>query len=700
MGGHRVSASSEGGELLPMHSREDTPLTSLSLPTPPVHYGVADASPPDSPTGSSVLAGVKEAYWRDLHGRKRSRKIIVGATIVIAGLMGIIGEFGSLKWEGVVTIGVLCMDLVLMSLSYPPDAVFLVSTCMLQVLGCVDSAGAFEGFSNQGVLSIGVLFAVAQGLYETGGIELLMRHALGSPTSVRMAITRCCIPVMVLSAFLANTPVVAMMIPLLVGWAERIGVSPSKLLMPLSYASVVGGTCTIIGSSVNLIAANAAIAQPDGPERVSMFDQAPIGIAQMIVGVLYIALMGPVLLPDRQGDAQKREARVTRHHQRKYSITFVVSGKPIAGSSFDDSGINRIPGGQLQTIVRSSPGADQNAEVGTDKPLLAGDLLTFSATARAVCSIRQQPGMGQHGEMAVAASVPRRRYRMLAECVCGPRCRLLSGRGYEGAHVIAVEEGAASGDRPSAGDAVLVECFPDFVSAYHTVREHFVLLAPVPHSKPPRVTTTKDNWRMWGAAFVAVAMVAVKTAFDDDLPLTVAAALALQCLITMQCLTWSEAWAAVDGRLLACIACAFGISNAMEQSGAAEYIADGLVSVAKPGGKIALMAAVYLCTVLIGAVISNNAVVLLMTPIAFAARRDLADDHNPTDDPLGWTLLIIFGGSSCFLTPISYQTNLMVWGPGGYSFADFPRFGFGLTLLLFVIGTGGPYLVAERLMPF
>eukprot|EP01062_Namystynia_karyoxenos_P060133 TRINITY_DN5161_c0_g1_i2.p1 TRINITY_DN5161_c0_g1~~TRINITY_DN5161_c0_g1_i2.p1 ORF type:complete len:726 (+),score=231.33 TRINITY_DN5161_c0_g1_i2:62-2179(+) len=693
--GPPCSAETEIGMLLPQQQHAER---SEELDQTEADEASGEATPLSRPqavrrTGSAAWAGVgAQAATRGAERRRHYAVLLCsGVAVVLAAIL--IGTLGGLNWKGTLTIGVLMCDLVLMSLGYAPDVVFLVSTCLLVVFGCVDTKGAFEGFSNQGLLAIGALFAVAQALYETGGIELLMRRALGNPQSQEIAVLRCCLPVMILSAFLANTPVVAMMIPLLQSWGERVNVPPSKLLMPLSYASVVGGGCTLIGSSVNLIAANAASEVPGGPESVHMFDVTFIGVTQAFVALVYMVL-ATKLLPDtssQQGEGKK----MTR---RTYRVAFSVAGAPLAGESFLHAGLHRISGAQVRSVERPAADGGRATAVGEDDPLAVGDVVTYSATARAISQLRQLPGTGQLGELATVASLPRRRHRVLAECVCGPRCQLSLGLSYDGAHLIAVEEAVSSSGPPSAGDCCLVECFPEFITAYREAREHFALVTELPKSKPPRLSTSKDRHRMWAAAVVAVAMVIVKTVFDDELPLVVAAVLALQLLVFMQCITWREAFAAVDGRLLLTVASAFGVSNAMEQSGAAKHIANGLVALAKPGGKAALMAAVYVCTVLFGCAISNNAVVLLMTPIVFAARSDLASPRDPDDDPLGWTLLIIFAGSSSFLAPVSYQTNLMVWQPGGYRFTDYARFGFGLTLLLFVIGAGGSYLVAERVI--
>eukprot|EP01062_Namystynia_karyoxenos_P060132 TRINITY_DN5161_c0_g1_i1.p1 TRINITY_DN5161_c0_g1~~TRINITY_DN5161_c0_g1_i1.p1 ORF type:complete len:723 (+),score=207.64 TRINITY_DN5161_c0_g1_i1:83-2170(+) len=652
-----------------------------------------DGTPRLGRSGSAAWAGVGRLAAQRKAETRRHHIILLSCASVIALLCLVLGTVGDVNWRGSFTIGVLLADVVLMITGYGPDVVFLVSTCVLFSFGCVDSKGAFEGFMNQGVLAIGALFAVAQALYETGGIERLMRKVLGNPASQEMAVLRCCLPVTALSAFLANTPVVAMMIPLLQSWGERVGVPASKLLIPLSYASIVGGGCTMIGSSVNLIAAQAARAQPDGPDVVRMFDMAPIGLVQVVVATVYIVLASR-FLPDTSQAAQAQQSQAMT--RRSYRASFSVAGPPLAGNSYTHAGLHRVAGAKVVSVQR--PCVEGSQLLGEKDPLAVGDVINFSATARAVSQLRQLPGTAQHGSMAAVALLARRRYRMLAECVCGPRCHLTKGRVYDGAHLIAVEEASQSG-MPTAGDCCLVECFPEFITAYREAREHFALVAELPKSKPPRLSTTRDRQRMWAAAGVALAMIVVKTALDEHLPLVVAAVLALQVLVGLQCLTWREAFSAVDGRTLLTIACAFGVSNAMEQSGAATHVASGLVSVAEPGGKVALMAAVYLCTVAIGCAISNNAVVLLMTPIVFAARKNLAAPHHPTDDPLGWTLLIIFAGSSSFLTPVSYQTNLMVWQPGGYKFSDFAKFGGPLTLLLFVIGTGGSFLVAERVIP-
>jgi len=301
----------------------------------------------------------------------------------------------------------------------------------------------------------------------------------------------------------------------------------------------------------------------------------------------------------------------------------------------------------------------------------------------------------------------RRRHRILVEATVGPTCRFLHRKPtetlgmYDGAAVLAhrptntfdlSEEGPrrketlAEASPIGVNDFVLVECFPTFVSTYGDRTDHFVLMSAVPDSSPPRQILKMDIVRRLASVVLVIAMVTVVT--FKWLPLLEAAIFVTLGLVFLRCITLREAWKAIDGRLITTIAAAFGVSAALKASGTAELLANGLVQLSKPGGELGLMIAIYLGTMLLSAAISNNATVLLMLPIVEKATQDT----HVFSKFRAFVMVIIYAASASFITPIGYQTNLMVWKPGGYTFADFPRLGVGLQFLFILFGVGGPYL--------
>eukprot|EP00294_Goniomonas_avonlea_P008244 CAMPEP_0114551926 /NCGR_PEP_ID=MMETSP0114-20121206/6857_1 /TAXON_ID=31324 /ORGANISM="Goniomonas sp, Strain m" /LENGTH=726 /DNA_ID=CAMNT_0001736779 /DNA_START=6 /DNA_END=2186 /DNA_ORIENTATION=- len=625
-------------------------------------------------------------------------------------------------WKLWVTIAAIMVDVVLMVMNYPPDIIMILTTAFLRSCQVMEGADAWAGFSNSSVLAVGALLAVSRGIEETGSLEIAMKSVLGNPKSTEGAMVRLLFPVAFVSAFLNNTPVVAVMIPIIKSWSERIGVHSCKFLLPLSYAAIMGGSCTLIGSSVNLIALGAARKDhAKAMEGIGMFSFAFVGVPQVIVGVIYMIIVHRwVLLPkttEKTGDQ-----RATDHLLRCYEIVFRVMPKsPFIGTMLKDTGFQRIPGVEVLAIKR------QGREIAFDgeTKFEEGDNISFNGLASAIVRIRKMHGLVPEVDLSGGLSQwGRRRHRLHVEVVLGKHSPLVTGdapvsfrrtvaavgdsdiptwpNSYDDARVIAAQrnsppeaylERGDEGRGPCLllpGDCVLLEAFQSFVQEYSTRMDHFVIMAAVPDSKPPRMTTRKDITRMVASVLVVLVMIAVVVPQPPPITLLESALYAAITLVAMKCMKIREAWEAVDGRLLATIAAAFGLSAAMKASGAAALLAKGLVTISKPGGPIALLFSIYLISVLLSAVINNNAVVLLILPIASQAREALGD---PNLSIVPFVMVIIYSASASFLTPIGFQTNLMVWRPGNYTFMDFTKLGWGLQILFMFIGTLGPYFI-------
>lgn len=563
-----------------------------------------------------------------------------------------------------------------------PDAVFMAAlTALLAVplpleggwqIGVVSIDDAVRGFANPGVLAIAALFVVVTGLRETGAIDWIASGLLGRPRGERGALLRVMTPVAGLSAFLNNTPVVAMMIPAVQDWAKRLQLPPSRLLLPLSYAAILGGMCSLIGTSTNLVVAGLVLSH-DVMAPLQMFDITWVGLPCAIACGLVMLWLGPMLLPDRS--SQQRSMA----DPREYTLELLVpEGSALAGQSVDQAGLRNLPGGFLIQIER---GDDLIAPVGPEDVLHAGDRLLFAGIVDSIRDLVQTRGLVVATDQVFKLDSPRHR-RRLFEAVVAPGS-VLSGRSvratsfrnrFRGA-VIAV---ARNGARVRAkigdillhpGDLLLVESDPGFEDRAGRSSD-FLLVRSLEDSAPRR------HDRAPLALAILVAMVVLTT--TSVYPMLVSALVAAAAMVATRCCTLGDARRSIDWSILTVIGASLGLGAAMEQSGAAAWLADGVMQ-AFGQSPHALLAAVFVATALLTSAISNNAAVALMFSVALATAQSISVS------PLPFVIGVMMGGSACFATPIGYQTNLMVYGPGGYRFGDFLRAGVPLTLLVGVV---------------
>eukprot|EP00756_Hemistasia_phaeocysticola_P004680 Hpha_TRINITY_DN12948_c0_g1::TRINITY_DN12948_c0_g1_i1::g.164543::m.164543 len=665
-------------------------------------------------TPDDVEASLAQIQWTDKERteRRRNRRttllISIPCVLLLVWLLYYFTSTGAPP-HAFLTIAVILVDLILLWVDFIPYAVFLGSTVFLALAGCVDRRGALEGFSNPGVLAIGALLALARAAYDSGFVSMVMRQVLGKASGVRSALMILFPPLLLVSAFLNNTPVVAILIPELRAWGQRCGIPIGKLLMPLSFVSILGGGLTLIGSSINIIAASVASQIHGGPKFVPIFSLFPIGACQALLGCIYLLAMEP-LLPEgpsssevhsQRSQAESGSQRMSFRTMRSYTVTFrVEQGSSLVGVSAIDGGVTRVSG--VLSVTSVTPAPVEEGKLPEMVKLEVGSLLTVEAVAMGVVALRRLPGLSfvppEDGSLTLAGLSealgrwPRRRHRVLVEAIAGSRCRWLIGSQYEGAVPLAISGGKKS---LSAGDCVLVECFPRFATAYGALCEHFTLLAPVPDSKPPRTHLQKDRHRAYACG--AVMFLMMLAAALDVAPLVFIVCVAVAALVGLQCVKLGEAWAAVDGKLLCTIAAAFGVSNAMQQSGAADLGAKAISGLceATGGSRLGLMIVVYIVVAVMSSLVSSNAVVVLMMPVVFSTKAQ----SDPLGPALPYALLVIFAASANFATPFAYQTNMMVWEPGGYTFGDFVRIGSGLQLVCLVVAVTGCYLTAEYYPP-
>ncbi|MBK1650923.1 SLC13 family permease [Halorhodospira halochloris] len=573
-----------------------------------------------------------------------------------------------MPWEAWLTAVVLITLLtILIGTRAAPDMVFLAALAVLLVSGVIEPQQAFSGLANPGVLTVAVLYVVVAGIRETGGIQWISQRLLGKPRSLLAAQQRVTIPVAGFSAFLNNTPVVAMLIPAISDWARKNNLSESKLLLPLSYAAMLGGTCTLIGTSTNLVV-NGALEKRLG-EGLMLFEIALVGVPVLIVGLLFMFITGHWLLPDR------RPAVETLDNPREYTVEMLVEPSgPLVGRTIEAAGLRNLPGCYLMEIERSR---DILPAVSPREKLQANDRLVFVGVVDSVVELQKIRGLKPATEQVFKLD-GKRSDRSLVEAVVAETSPVANLTVRDGrfrtrynAVVIAV---ARNGERVSGkigditlrpGDTLLLEAGEDFIERQRNSRD-FLLVRSIEGSVTPR------HERAWLALTILGGMLV--TVGLGWLSMLEGALAAGAMLIITRCLSVNSARQAIDWSVILTIAAAFGIGAAMDTTGLAQTIAGSLLQLAGDGPWLNLMI-IYFVTALFTAVITNNAAAVLMVPIAASVADDLGVSLIP------FAVAIMLAASASFATPMGYQTNLMVYGPGGYHFTDYLRAGLPLNIV-------------------
>ncbi|MEZ4238112.1 MAG: SLC13 family permease [Myxococcota bacterium] len=441
-----------------------------------------------------------------------------------------------------------------------PDVALLGAVVALAVLGVVTPTEALSGFANHGMLTVAGLFVIADGLDRTGAVERLSTRVLGQPRTPRAALARMVPPIVLASAVLNNTAVVAATLPAVRDWSRRMGIAPSRVLMALSYASILGGTCTLIGTSTNLVVAGLVHdALPDHPGLTvpGFFDITPLGVPVALVGMAVLVLLGPVLLPDRGGNLDAAAS------DRDLTAELLVAGAPIAGATIEQAGLRHLPGLFVAEVIR---GDHVITAVGSDVVLEAGDQLVFVGDIQRVAEIRRMPGLDAPKAHRFD---PRRGDRLLAQVVVSQRSALLgralrdSGfRSHYHAVVLAVSSGGERvrgrlGDHVfRAGDLLLVEAHREFLTEDATRRDFTVV---------SRLEATPPRRDRSGRALGVLLAVIVALAFGA--PPAVVGFAGAGAMIALRCLSVAEARDAVDVQVVVAIAAALGLGSAMHATG-------------------------------------------------------------------------------------------------------------------------------------
>ena len=574
-----------------------------------------------------------------------------------------------MDWEAAFTLATLVTVLgTLIFTRLSADLVLMTAMALMLILGILSPAEALAGFSNPGVITIATLYVVAAGLKETGAIQWLARHLLGHPKGAWKAQARLVAPTGLMSAFMNNTAVVAMFIPAVQDWAQRLGIPASRLLLPLSYAAILGGTCTLIGTSTNLVVDGLLQSRLD--IQLGLFELAWVGLPLLLIGGTFLVLFANRMLPDRGGVTEDLDA------VREYGVEVEVDEKgPLTGKTVAEAGLRALNYGYLTEIERDghliSP-----VEPGRD--LRGGDRLYFVGAPECASELRRIQGL-----IPANANVQKlelaNHQRCLVEVVLGQEFAGLGQtvresrfRSRFNAAILSVSRegkrvnGKLGDIRLRMGDTLLLEASHEFVEQYR-FRRDFLLVSALNDSTPP------DFSRAPAALGILAGMVALSA--SGLLSIMEAAFLAGGSMILFGCTSASRARRSLDLPVLVIIASSFALGNAMDQTGAAQWVAGSLLGNSEMSPWLAL-ATIYLLTALFTEVITNNAAAVLMFPIALAVSEQLGVNFLP------FAIAVMFAASASFITPLGYQTNLMVYGPGRYRFTDYMRMGIPLSLLV------------------
>ena len=583
--------------------------------------------------------------------------------------LGIWAELGWQAWLTLGIIGVIFATLIATDAS--TDVVLMGAIAILTIAGVLAPKEALAGLANEGIVTIAVLYVVVAGLEATGGNTIITEKFLSRPKSVTGALTRMMFPVTFVSAFMNNTPVVAMFLPAVNDWAKQNRIAVSKLMIPLSYAAVLSGTVTMISTATNLLV-NGMLLNAKG-RSLHMFELTWVGLPITIVGVLFVVAFNKWLLPDR------RPAMEQFGDTRQYTVEMMVDpAGPQVGKTIEQAGLRQLPNAFLAEIERE--GAILPV-VGPEVRLHANDRLVFVGVVGAVVDLQKIRGLKPATDQIFKLDAPREQ-RCLIEAVVSPRCPIIGMTIREGgfrslynAVVIAV---ARSGERINkkigdivlqSGDTLLLEAHPSFADNQRN-SHHFYLVSRIAGSSPVKYE------RAYLALAILLAMILV--ASFTSLGMLKSAMLAAGAMLLTRCCTSTQARLSVEWKVILTVAAAFALGTAVEKSGLAAAISQTVTALAGGNPMISLVA-IYGGTLLLTELISHSAAVSLFFPIALGTAERLGVDYMP------FVAAVTVAGSLGFATPLGYQTHMMVYSPGGYRFTDFLRIGIPMDLVCWII---------------
>lgn len=563
---------------------------------------------------------------------------------------------------------VLLMFVMFLTERYPTEVVAMGGACLMLVSGILPFDKAVGVLSNSAPWTIALMFVLMGALVRTGALNVMTqmaeRYAKSHPRAALVGVMGF---VLASSAFVNNTPVVVVMLPVFVQLAKTLGVSASKLLIPLSYGAIVGGTLTLIGTSTNLLVAG--VAQEAGLERFTIFEIMPIGLVIACWTMLYLALFGKRLLPDRDSMANLLS---DKSKMRFFTEAVIPPGSNLIGREVTGVQLFKRDGVRLVDVIRGDASLRRDL---SGVILEVGDRVVLRTQMTELLSLQRNKELRRVDQVSAVETTT-------VEVLITPESRMVGRRLGEmrlrrryGVYPIAVHRRDKNIGRQiddlvvRVGDTLLLEGAPEDIQRLAADMD----LGDI--SKPSARAYRRSHAPI---AIIAMVGIVVLAAFDVA-PILLLAFLGVAIVLFTRCIDSEEAFSHVDGQLLALIFSMLVVGAALESSGAVEMIAGGLSPWMMTLPPWAVVFCVYSLSMVLTELVSNNAVGVVMTPIAIGLATALGIDPRPL------VIAVMMAASASFSTPIGYQTNTLVYGPGGYKFSDFLRIGIPLNLSLAVI---------------
>jgi len=583
-----------------------------------------------------------------------------------------------MTFEIAMTLAILLAAIILfVTEKLPVDLIALSIMVSLLAAGIIPVERGIAGFSNPATVTVGAMFVLSEGLFRTGAVNFIARALTAvARRSYWLALFTIMVTVGALSAFINNTAAVAVFMPILLGIARTTKTSPSRWLMPLSFASMFGGVCTLIGTSTNILVS--ASAQEHGQPAFGMFEFAPLGLVMFAVGLLYMMTIGARLIPDRRDVGDLTQTFGMGDYLTEITLLPEAKsvGKPVRESRLGrefDVAILEVRRGS-QPVMLPSP--DMILEAG-DQLLVRCSVDKIRTLQKAV-GVELKPSTKWHDEDLVTDETT------LAEAVIPPNSGLVGRslsqarfRNRFGAVVLAIRHhGQVLHENLAtttllAGDVLLLEVRRAQLPILRR-NQQFIVVSEMDTSEFRRSKILP--------AFLVILGV-VSSATFGLFPIVTSALIGSVLLVLLGCLSLGEAYRAVEWRVIFLLAGVLTLGAALEETGAAGYLSSWLIESIGGWGSVTLISAFYLITTVLTQVVSNNATAVLLTPIAIAAAKALDVDARP------FLVAVTFAASTSFMTPVGYQTNTLVYGPGQYRFRDFIRVGTPLNVIFWLLAT-------------
>ncbi len=555
------------------------------------------------------------------------------------------------------------------------DLVALLVLLAVGLLRLIDPDDVFDGFSNSAVITVWAVYIVSGGLFKTGVADTLGRtiHRLSGDKEPRLIAT-IMVTCGVISAFMNNVGATAMLMPALIGISRRTKIPVSKLLIPLSFSSLLGGAMTLIGTPANILAMG--ILAERGLPTIGFFGFTPMGLVLLTTGVLYMALVGRHLLPVREGAQGRQDVYRLREYVTEVRVS---TTSPLAGKTLLDSGLGRD---YDLTVLGLERDGECLERIGRDTLIQKDDLLTVEGSPDDLMGARESLGLASEDKQRLDLERLEPGNVQLIEATLAPNTGLV-GRTLRGVRfrdrygftALAIwRHGQAITQKLRDvplhfGDALLLQ------GPRHRVRElqegkDFLVLEPL---------EVEQLRRNKAPIAIAALMLAILLVVFADFNISLAMVIAAVIMVLTGCLSIEEAHESIDWRTVFLVAGMLPLGMAMEATGAAQYLADNMVEALGDYGPTALLAGVYLLAALITQAMSNAAAIVLIVPIAVNTALALGANH------LTFTMAVVIGAATSFLSPVGHKANVLVFGPGGYRFFDYARVGALLTVALLIV---------------